>query len=151
MKKLTLFCGLLIALSAFTIAPVKAQSAYFISQTNGTTLDTVTNTGTRLQKLPIAGYQDNIGIQVKLTNLTGTIAGVVRVYGSTDGVNFVRIPTQKDDGSIAIDSLNVNANATSKLFRIPPKQSHCTYYQVGFTGSGTEATTIKTFAIWRKR
>lgn len=150
MKKLTLFCGLLIALSAFTIT-AKAQSAYFISQTNGTTLDTVTNTGTRLQKLPIAGYQDNIGIQVILNNLTGTIAGTVRLYGSADGVKFVRIPSLTDAGAVALDSLKVDVNNTSKLFRIPLSQSYCTYYQVGFTGSGTETTTIKTFAIWRKR
>lgn len=150
MKKLLTFCGLLIALSAFT--PVaKAQSAYFISQTNGTTLDTVTNTGVRLQKGPIAGYQDNIGIQVILTNLTGTIGGVVRLKGSDDGVKFVRIPSQTDAGAIALDSLKVDVNNTSKIFRIPPGSSYCTYYQVEFTGADTEATTMKTYAIWRKR
>lgn len=150
MKKLTLFCGLLIALSAFTFV-AKAQSAYFVSQTNGTTLDTVTNTGVRLQKLPIAGYQDNIGIQVICTNLTGTIAGVVRLYGSDDGIKFVRIPTVTDAGAIAIDSLKVDVNTTSKIFRIPIAGSFYTYFQTGFTGSGTEATTFKTYAIWRKR
>lgn len=149
MKKLTLFCGLLIALSAFTIT-AKAQSAYFVSQTNGTTLDTVTNAGVRLQKLPIAGYQANVGIQVVVANLTGTIAGFVRVYGSDDGINFVRIPTQKDDGSVAIDSMKVDVNTLSKIFRIPPTGHYYTYYRTGFTGSGTQTTTFKTYAIWRK-
>lgn len=150
MKNLFIFCGLLIALSAFT-SVAKAQSAYFISTTNGTTLDTVTNTGARTQKLPIAGYQDNIGIQVILNNLTGTVGGVVRLYGSDDGVTFVRIPSSTVAGAVALDSLKVDVNNTSKIFRIPLSSSYYTYYQVTFTGTGTEATTIKTYAIWRKR
>jgi hypothetical protein len=146
MKKLLTFCGLLIALSAFTVS---AQSAYMVSQTNGTTLDTVTNTGVRLQKVPVAGFQNVVSIQTLLVSKTGTPAGVVRLYGSNDGVKFVRIPTITKTGTIAIDSLTVDANTLSKIWIIP---THAyTYYQAGFTGSGTESTTMQNYAIWRRQ
>ena len=144
MKKLFLVA----ILCAFTVL-AHAQSGYFVSNSNGTTLDTVTNTAVKTQKLPIAGYQDIVSIQVKLTNISGTTGGVVRLYGSTDGTTFVRIPTVTDAGATAIDSLTANANALSKVFRLP---THAyTYYQVGYTGTGTMAVKLQTFAIWRKR
>lgn len=145
MKKLFLIATMLLAFAALS----NAQSAYFVSNSNGTTLDTVTNTGVKSQKLPISGYQDVVSIQAVLTNISGTTGGVVRLYGSTDGTNFVRIPTVNDAGAVAIDSLSANANALSKVFRIPTHSY--TYYQISYTGAGTMAVKLKTFAIWRKR
>lgn len=145
MKKLFLIAAILLAFSAMA----NAQSAYFVSNSNGTTLDTVSNNATKTQKLPISGFQDIVSIQVKLTNISGTTGGVVRLYGSTDGTTFVRIPTVTDAGATAIDSLNANANALSKVFRLP---THAyTYYQIGYTGASTMAVKMQTFAIWRKR
>lgn len=145
MKKLFLIAAMLL----ISAVAVHAQSGYFISESNGTTLDTVTNTGVKLQKLPISGYQDIVSIQVKLTNISGTTGGVVRLYGSTDGTNFVRIPTVTDAGATAIDSLSANTNAISKVFRLP---THAyTYYRIGYTGASTMAVKLQTFAIWRKR
>lgn len=142
-------CG--IALLCASLVTANAQSAYFVSQANGSTIDTVTNTSTKLQKLPIAGYQDNIGIQVILTSLTGTIAGTVRLFGSNDGIKFVRIPTLTDAGAVALDSLKVDVNTTSKIFRIPISGSFYVYYQAAYQSTTTQATVFKTYAIWRKR
>lgn len=137
MKKFFLLATMLLVFSVMA----HAQSAFFTSTTTGKTLDTVTNAGTRIQKGAIAGYQDVVSIQVNLVSKTGTPAGVVRLLGSDDGLKFVRIN--------ATDSLLVDANHLNKIFVVTPHAY--TYYQASFIGSGTQSTTLQTFAIWRKR
>lgn len=148
MKKLTLFCGLLIALSAFTQFAT-AQSAYMISASNGTNLDTVTNAGSKTQKVPVAGFQNVVSIQTLLVSKTGTPAGFVKLYGSNNGTTFVRIPTLSATGTTAVDSLKVDVNTLSKVWIIPIHAY--TYYQAVFTGSGTQSTTMQNYAIWRRQ
>lgn len=148
MKKFTILIAL--SLTLFVGVVAKAQSAYFVSTTTGKTLDTVTNAGARSQKLAVAGFQNVVALQINLAQLTGTAAGFVRVYGSEDGLSFVRIPTVVAGNTTAIDSMEVANNAVGlhKIFIIPVHAY--TFYQVTFTGSGTQTTTLQTFAIWRK-
>lgn len=142
MKKL-LFV-LLIAVAAIN---VKAQSVSLISR-YGKIVDTVTNTGVKLMTSPrITGAQQNVTVSFKAAVLTGTIAGVARLYGSLDNITFTRITAAELRGnSVApVDSLVINVNATRKHWVI--NNSPYQYYQVGVTGIGTTTFTINDLLV----
>lgn len=140
MKKLTtilLSCALL-----FTAVAAHAQSGYFKRASDSKLQDTVVNAATSNLQLPIAGYQNVVSVQAFVTKLTGTTAGVVRLYGSLDGTNYVR--------ANATDSL-ILANAAgvqTKIFIV--KDNPYAYYRIGTAGSGTQTTKVQAYAIWRK-
>lgn len=92
--------------------------------------------------IQIGGYQSVVAIQPVVTKISGTAAGVVRLFGSLDGVNFVRVN--------ATDSLNVAnvSTAQTKIFTVAP--SSYSYYRIGYTGTGTMACKLQSLAIWRK-
>jgi hypothetical protein len=139
MKKLSL---LIIAI-AFIGLSASAQSGYFKRASDSKTTDTLTNAATSNLQLPITGYQNVVSVQALVTKLTGTTAGVVRLYGSLDGTNYVRAnPT---------DSLTL-ANAAgiqTKIFII--KDNPYAFYRVGTIGTGTQTTKVQAYAVWRKQ
>jgi len=93
-----------ICLIALITTMAFSQTIPFKSVSNSTATDTVTNTGVKLQKINTKSASVGALVQVNILKLTGTSAGVVRLFGSVDGTNFIRINKT--------DSLNV-ANVTT--------------------------------------
>jgi len=134
-KMKTLLRG--ICLVALIASMAFAQTIPFKSVSNSTATDTVTNTGVKLQKINTKSASVGALVQVNILKLTGTSAGVVRLFGSVDGTNFIRINKT--------DSLNV-ANVTPVqpvIFDVSPNKYP--FYQVQVTGSGTSTYTVKSF------
>jgi len=103
--------------------------------------DTILNTTTVSKVInATAGYPGSI-IQVLATSQTGTVAGVARLFGSTDGgTTYDRInPT---------DSVILSATTLHYSFKVlgplPPK------IKVAVVGSGTQHTLIKVWYVLRK-
>lgn len=106
--------------------------------------DTVANTATKSQFAKISVINSKVGIQVDLTTISGTPAGVVRLFGSiNDGSTtkkFVRI--------LKTDSLLVGVNSLSKQFVVVDPVY--TDYKVEYVGSGTHSTKMNSLAVFRK-
>jgi len=136
---LTLFLSLAVCVTAN--AQVPANQGYLKSSPTHATTDTVDNAETVNQVINIGGFQEVVTIQPILTKISGTAAGVVRLWGSIDGVNFVRVnPT---------DSLTMTDVATkTKVFIVSP--SAYTHYRISYTGVSTMSVKLQTPAIWRK-
>lgn len=135
---------LLTALTLFFFVASQAQSkqAHLKSSVSHVKTDTVSGTATVNQSLQIQGYYPTIAIQPVVTKVSGTAAGAVRLYGSLDGVNYVRInPT---------DSLLVTNVSTpqTKIFTITG--SPYEFYRAAYTGVGTMVAKIVTLATWKK-
>jgi len=137
MKKLVLFFILLSAFNAFS----QSKSGTLLSESNGTAIDTVTNTGTKSQVLAIAGVQDVVTILSTVTEISGTTGGTVKLYGSIDGTNYALIDTNTFSPADQIA-------AQSYAWSINP--SKYTYYKVTYVGSGTMSAKISTKALWRR-
>ena len=139
MKKLSL----LIVAIAFIGLSANAQSGFFKRASDGKTTDTLTNSATVNMQLPISGFQNVVSIQPLVTKISGTTAGTLRLYGSLDGTNYVRINATTDSLVLAN-----TAGVQTKIFLV--NNSPYAYYQVRVTGTGTESTKVQTYAIWRK-
>lgn len=139
MKKLLsviLICG---ALATMFAAPASAQVSALSRY--GKTLDTVTNTGTKsMTTLAVKGPMQTVTVSLAVTVLTGTLAGVARLYGSLDGVNYSRIRSTQLQGA-QVDSTGLDANR--KVYHWVAPNSAFQRYQVQVTGSGTTTFTIK--------
>lgn len=109
---------------------------------NGIVVDTVSNTNTKSITARVSGYQDVIAIQPVLTKISGTTAGTVRLFGSVDGANYVRINTT--DSLVAS-----NVASQSKIFLVTNHAYE--FYRITYVGSGTHVTTLKALLIARKR
>lgn len=137
MKKIV---GLLI-LCALAFS-VQAQSNLISSNTHALipTLDTVTNTGVKtMTSTRIGGWQHEVVISTVSANLTGTMAGVARLYGSLDGVNYQRIRSTTLYGG-QIDSVVLNVNSLKYAWRLTDNPFQ--FYQVQTTGIGTVTFTV---------
>jgi starvation-inducible outer membrane lipoprotein len=101
--------------------------------------DTAVNT-TAVSKIFIAtaGY-NAVSIQHVITKQSGTVAGIARLYGSLDGVNYV---ATGDTLTLA----NVTTNTTIwKITNTP-----YVYHKITVTGSGTMAALVSIWHILRK-
>lgn len=143
MKKLLLI--LAIALTSFAAhAQFPSQSGTFLSR-YGKTLDTVTNTGVKnLTTGRIAGAGQTVTIGIATVNLTGTQAGVARLYGSLDNVHFTRVRTPLLHGQ-GVDSLKIDVNTLNYHWVVD--NSPFTYYQLQITGAGTVTFTTQAFYV----
>ena len=141
MKKL--ITSLFAAALLFVAVNTQAQSGYFKRASDSKTTDTLSNAATSNLQLPISGYQNIVSIQPLVTKLTGTTAGVARLYASLDGTNYVRINVT--------DSLLLTnvAGVQTKIFTVA--NSPYAFYQIRTVGSGTQTTKIQAYAIWRKQ
>jgi hypothetical protein len=139
MKRFLTLAILVTGLSVASFA--QANSGYMKSSPTHANTDTLTNAATVTQTIAIPGYNAVVTIQPVITRVTGTAAGVVRLFGSIDGTNYVRVnPT---------DSLLMTNVATqSKIFTISP--SAYTHYRITVAGSGTQSSRVLTPVIWRK-
>lgn len=102
--------------------------------------DTILNTTTVSKVISATGGYSGAVVQVIGTAQTGTVAGIVRLFGSTDGVTYNRInPT---------DSLLMTASQLSYSFKVtgplPPK------IKATVVGSGTQHTLISVWYVLRK-
>ena len=104
------------------------------------TLDTVTNAGTRTQRIVLTDYNDVITIQPTFTKISGTAAGTATLQGSINGVGWSAI------GS-AYTVTNVASQTTS--FSVNP--SIYNYYQLVYVGTGTMAVSFSTPVMARKK
>src|SRR5690348_11028543 len=62
-----------------------------ISTSNSTSLDTVTNTGSKILAVKFTGYRETITATINVTKISGTLAGTMVPVGSNDGTNFYDI------------------------------------------------------------
>lgn len=123
-----------------TMAFAQTGSGKLLSSPTHVPTDTVVNTATKNQSIAV-GIGKVATIQTTLTKISGTAAGVVRLFGSLDNVNWVRVnPT---------DSLTMTDVATkTKAFVVTP--GAFTYYRIGYTGVGTMSVKLNSQAAWRK-
>lgn len=140
MKKLLLLAIALVTMISFASAQSSSGSIVLKSTPSHVPTDTVVNTATKTQSGKISIVNSKVGIQVDLTTISGTPAGVVRLFGSMNGSKFVRI--------LPGDSLLVGVNKLSKQFIVTDPLY--TDYQVQFVGSGTHSTKINSVAVYRK-
>lgn len=141
MKKFILLCFA----SALTVSVALAQStsgsAVLKSSVDHAATDTVVNAATVYQAGAVSFANNHVAVQTTLTKISGTAAGVVRLYGSLDGTNYVRIaPT---------DSLIVsNVASQSKIFQVP--SGGYSYVRAGYTGTGTMSVKMNSMVAARK-
>lgn len=146
MKKFLGFVAALVLLSGACFAQKAVAS--FKSETTQKTSDTLVNATTKYQRLSVTKPADVLSIQVTATKITGTTAGVIRLFGSNDGEAWVRV---KDGAALAAgDSLNLSNVSTPQTILFTDKPSRFLYYRVGFVGSGTQSTRFKTTAVASK-
>lgn len=146
MKKFIAIFAIIAA--AFVVAPqAKAQSfgnKLISANTHALipTLDTITNTGLKTMTVPlrVTGAKQQVTISTVNTVLTGTLAGIARLWASNDGVNYVRVRSTALVGG-AVDSLIVDAN--HKVYHWTLIGNPANYYQVQTTGVGTVTFTVK--------
>lgn len=142
MKKFILL--LLASALSFSVASAQTKSASAIMKSSASHVatDTVVNAATVYQISPVSFANSHVAIQTTLTKISGTLGGVVRLFGSLDGVNYVRV--------LPTDSLLVTDVATqSKIFQITdPGYS---YYRVGCTGvTGPMSTKMNSIVFTRR-
>lgn len=140
MKKFNLFYFMLliVALSVLSTAKSFAQTegsyTTMKSTTTGLALDTVTNTGVRSQVLRSPGFANVVTIVATVTEISGTTAGAIHLFGSLDGVGYAEIDTTKVFSPADITT------AQSYAWHVNPSQF--TYYKTTYTGAGTMAAKV---------
>jgi len=88
MKKFRIIGVLLAACALFVARPAQAQfsGSYTFPLVAG---DTLNNTDTVFKTITAStGYKD-LGVQVELKKISGTVAGKLILWGSMDGINYV--------------------------------------------------------------
>lgn len=120
-------------LLAFALAPTEKTDAQtlqinLVSTTNSLTRDTVTNAGVVILQAPVRGRTEQIGIQVTITKISGTLGGTLIPVASNDGTNFY---------AAGAGTLTVADVASQGILFAPPLGY--AYYGVRWTGTGTMA------------
>lgn len=137
MKKIILF-----ALMTLFCVTANAQSKVvnLKSTTTQKTLDTVTNSGTRIQRLQIAGYNDVVTVQPTFTKISGTLGGTATLMGSVDNVSYSPIGSAYTvtDTATQTNSWSVNPSIYQ-------------YYQLRWVGTGTMAGSFSTPVLYRQK
>lgn len=107
--------------------------------------DTVVNATAKTQSsVSMPAAWNTVGVTVAITKISGTVAGVVRLFGSIDGVTYARIA--------ATDSLNAtNVASQGKLFNVLPSGGKWPYkyVRVSYTGTGTMSASFTSRALFK--
>lgn len=135
---------LIAAIAMFTVS-VNAQSRLISSNAAALvpTIDTVTSTGVKTMQTnsftAVKGPKQSVTISTVNTTLTGTTAGIARLWGSLDGTagSYSRIRNTQLQG-LQVDSLVIDAN--HKVYHWVVDKSPYQYYQVQTTGVGSGET-----------
>jgi hypothetical protein len=145
MKKLLSSLALLVLVSTSAFSQQFKAVAPFLSETTGKDLDTLVNATTKNQKVKITVSASTLYIQATATKISGTTAGVVRLFGSNDGVAWKRVIV---GGSLAaVDSLNLANVATPQTIFFSDAPSKYLFYRVAVTGAGTASTQLMAIAV----
>lgn len=145
MKKIILLTGLAVcfALQTFAQAPssVPTVSKVNFVSTSGKVTDTVTNAATEVLTLPTSGVYEHFTAQLDVTKVSGTAAGVVRIFVSNTGVKYAQLKT---------DSLIVaNVATQTKMFDLGPVKY--LNYRLAYAGAGTQVVILQAVGVLRKR
>jgi hypothetical protein len=137
MKKILIALLLVIGLGA------TAQTSKVVmlkSTTTAKTLDTVTNTGTRIQRLQIPSYNDVVTVQPTFTKISGTAGGTVTLMGSVDNVAYSAIGSAYTVTDTATQTTSFSVNPS--IYQ---------YYQLRYVGTGTMAVSFSTPVLYRAK
>lgn len=126
MKFLISIFSLIFVLSA---ASVSAQKIYTMTGS----ADTVTNAEVEYLTLPVKDGYDTAVFGVKLTKISGTVAGTSILEQSMDNINF-----ETATGTDTLTSTNVTTNIKNWTLTNPAFP----YYRIKITGSGTMAAKV---------
>ena len=123
MKKIIFGLAIFVGLTA-SVQSAKAQTA--MTNPNGYTLDTASNTTAEGPTLQVKSFQETTSFCITLTKISGTVAGVTQLYGSNDGTNYA-----------ALGSSKTNTDVASQTWCFDDSPKHYLYYKVLITGAGT--------------
>lgn len=102
--------------------------------------DTLTNAQTVTKEVVIAGPKSNITFQVNVIKLTGTVAGTIKVFGSTDGTTY---------GTTAVTTTNLT-DATANYLIAYTTNSY-KKYKVEIATTGTSTASERTYLLYRQQ
>lgn len=108
------------------ILSVAGYSQLSMTNPNGLVLDTVTNSTAEGPMLQMPSYQATVSVEIPITKISGTIAGVIYWQGSNDGTKF---------GNIGVDTLTDATN--TYVYDEAPKRY--LYYKALISPSGTSS------------
>jgi hypothetical protein len=118
----------------------KSQSLYKLLSTYSKEVDTVTNAATSiLTSGLVSSGSTTATVQVNITELSGTTAGTLTLFGSIDGTNFIALTDATAVPAIATKTAT-DVASQSFLWRVTGNPMR--YYRVSWTGSGTMAATF---------
>lgn len=115
------------------------------SQTSGNysgylhTAQTLANATTFSDTVSITGPKHNITFQCTSIKNSGTVAGSIKIYGSTDGTTY---------GSAARDSVTLADG--SAVYQFAMDRNRYTSYRILITTSGTQNSTHRVHLMYRK-
>jgi hypothetical protein len=100
--------------------------------------DTITNAIAKSQHANFGFSAKKISIQTTITKITGTVAGIVTLEASNDGIGYNRINLT--------DSLILkNQVSNVKIFTVPNPLHK--YYQIKVTPSGTQSSKLNSLGL----
>ena len=134
---------MLFAVGLLTAPKIDAQVA-LVSPTYGNTIDTVTNTGTKVLWKKVTGYKETITITANITSISGTLGGTLIPIVSNDGVNFYN-----GTAATVSDSAYTVTNTASQGKAFTCKRGF-QYYGVQWTGTGTMSGSFTGVLLARK-
>jgi hypothetical protein len=141
MKKILFFLMVGIILSNTT----QAQLVSLKSLSNGTSLDTVSNTGSKILYAKVIGYKESITATVTITSISGTLGGSLIPVVSNDGINFYNGTAN----TLSDSAFTVTNTATQgKAFTF---KRGFQYYGVQWTGTGTMSGSFLGWLLARKQ
>lgn len=140
MKKLfsMLLFGALCVLTNSVNAQFAASTLYGSAPNQYTSLDTVTDAGSKTYSFKITDNRNSIVFQLNGKKISGTVAGTIKLFGSIDGGNnFSQIDT-----TVTITN---GDQCHSFLMRGNPY----THYRVTITGTGSQSSSWRTYLMVR--
>lgn len=135
-----LFAVMILMVSFNASAQTEGTMRSLISTTNSTALDTVTNSGVRSQLLRVPGSFSAVTIVATVTEINGTTAGSVRLWGSLDGTNYALVDS---------NTFSPADQVAAQSYAWQVKPSTFTYYRVTYTGAGTMAAKLSSRILRR--
>lgn len=125
---------LVIAVLSFAFVQAQSVAPALISLSNGSSLDSVTNTGVKVQGRLVGGYKQAITLTFTTANISGTQAGTVIPVASNDGVTYYSCGVVYGSSSITVSSTTLGGAFNPPIGYL--------YYGVQWTGTGTMVGTI---------
>jgi len=111
------------------------------------TLDTVTNAATNFLTSPRATGSNNlITVQVDVLKISGTVAGVITLQGSLDGITYKAITLENAQTVLP----TITATDANNTYHFRLSSNPFLFYRVSWTGTGTMAASFGAKMLLRK-